>query len=71
MGSYFPVCSDRRITWEQQVGMGALCLEAWGSGTPAQSSDLGITLDVSSSHLCPQPWFLRFPQNPADFMGSL
>ena len=49
--------------------MGALCPEAWGSGTPAQSSDLGITLDVSSSHLCPQPWFLCFPQNPADFMG--
>lgn len=43
--------------------MGALCLEAWGSGTPAQSLDLGITLDVSSSHLCPQPWFPFSPES--------
>lgn len=42
---------------------------AWGSGTPAQISDLGITLDVSSSHLCPWPVVSPFSPEPCRFYG--
>lgn len=52
--------------------MGApFCLEAWGSGTPAQSSDLGITLDVIALTYALNHGFSVFPRILAGFMGSL